>query len=198
MLWYSKVGKLRLREELLDQIPWEGHERVLDVGCGRGLLTVGAARRLSTGKAIGVDLWLRAALSGNGPERVLENAYREGVAGRVEATKGDVRKLPFENHSFDVVVSNFVFHELPTRAEREVMAREMVRVLRPGGRIALVDFIFTGQCAQMLHEHRMGDVQRTRVGSLVGWVIAAIMNFGMVRMYLVMAKKSESTPSNDP
>src|SRR6266481_3960633 len=47
MLFYSKVGKLRLRERLLDRIPWRGNETVLDVGCGRGLLAVGAAHRLS-------------------------------------------------------------------------------------------------------------------------------------------------------
>src|SRR5215472_6849374 len=42
MLFYSKVGKLQLRERLLDKIPWRGDEFVLDIGCGRGLLTVGA------------------------------------------------------------------------------------------------------------------------------------------------------------
>src|SRR5260370_40386319 len=49
MLWYSKVGKLRARERFLDLIAWRGDEIVLDVGCGRGLLLVGAARRLTTG-----------------------------------------------------------------------------------------------------------------------------------------------------
>jgi hypothetical protein len=43
---FSKVGKLRERDRLLDSIPWRGDEAVLDVGCGRGLLLVGAAKRL--------------------------------------------------------------------------------------------------------------------------------------------------------
>jgi hypothetical protein len=50
MVFYSKVGKLALRERLLDKIDWRGDERVLDVGCVRGLLTVGAARRLTSGR----------------------------------------------------------------------------------------------------------------------------------------------------
>ncbi|MBA0085829.1 MAG: 50S ribosomal protein L11 methyltransferase, partial [Acidobacteria bacterium Pan2503] len=57
MLFYSKVGKLALRERLLDKIPWRGDESVLDVGCGRGLLAVGAAKRVSSGTVTGVDVW---------------------------------------------------------------------------------------------------------------------------------------------
>src|SRR5438067_1587549 len=53
----SRFGKLRERERLLGLIPWRGDERVLDVGCGRGLLLVGAARRLTTGSSVGVDIW---------------------------------------------------------------------------------------------------------------------------------------------
>src|SRR5215510_3707860 len=49
MIYYSKVGKLRIRDELLGSIPWRGDETVVDVGCGRGLLLVGAARRLTAG-----------------------------------------------------------------------------------------------------------------------------------------------------
>jgi len=45
MLYDSKVGKLKERDRLLDRIPWRGDEAVLDVGCGRGLLLIGAARR---------------------------------------------------------------------------------------------------------------------------------------------------------
>jgi hypothetical protein len=51
MVWYSKVGKLRIRDQILERIPWRGDERVLDAGCGCGLLLIGAARRLTTGKA---------------------------------------------------------------------------------------------------------------------------------------------------
>src|SRR5262249_23076633 len=124
MILYSKVGKLRIRDQLLGQIPWRGDERVLDVGCGRGLVLLGAARRLTTGNALGLDLWLAGALTGNRPEAVLDNARREGVLDRVEVKQGDVRQLPFADDSFDVVVSNFVVHEVDSRAEREQMLRE--------------------------------------------------------------------------
>jgi len=47
MLWYSRIGKLRQRDRLLDLIAWGWEERVIDIGCGRGLLLIGAAQRLS-------------------------------------------------------------------------------------------------------------------------------------------------------
>ena len=65
MVWSSKVGKVRERERLLDTLTWRGDERVLDVGCGRGLMLIGAARRLSTGRATGIDLWRGEGLGGN-------------------------------------------------------------------------------------------------------------------------------------
>src|SRR5262249_48362738 len=121
MLWYSKVEKFRVREKLLNSLSWKGDETVLDVGCGRGLLLTGAARRLTTGKAVGVDLWVRGALTDNRPETVIENARCEGVADRVEIKEGDVKQLPFSDSSFDVVVSNYVVHEVKNQSEREQM-----------------------------------------------------------------------------
>jgi hypothetical protein len=106
MLWHSKVGKLRSRERLLDRIAWSGDEQVLDVGCGRGLIVIGAAKRLTTGRATGIDIWQTQDLTRNGPEAVLENARRERVAERVAVQTADVRKLPFVDGSFDIVVSN--------------------------------------------------------------------------------------------
>src|SRR5206468_8356261 len=82
MVWTSKVGKVRERERLLVRLPWTGDERVLDVGCGRGLMLVGAAKRLTTGRATGIDIWQAEDLSGNRPEATLDNAQREGVADR--------------------------------------------------------------------------------------------------------------------
>src|SRR5262249_26038934 len=85
MFWSSRYGKLKEREQILDFVEWRGDETVLDVGCGRGLLLVGAAKRLTRGgKAFGIDIWQAEDLSGNRPEATLENARLEGVADRVE------------------------------------------------------------------------------------------------------------------
>jgi SAM-dependent methyltransferase len=186
MFHYSKVGKLRIREELLNSIRWTGDETVLDIGCGRGLLLIGAARRLTTGKAVGVDVWLPKALTGNLPQAVLENAAIEGVADRIEIKEGDARKLPFPNDSFDVVVSNFVLHEMQTTPERKQMVQEIARVLKAGGQVALVDFIFTEQCVHDLIESGIQRAARIRMNRF--WT-TAITSFGMVRLYKVIGTK---------
>lgn len=188
MLFYSKVGKLGMRERFLERVPWRGDERVLDVGCGRGLLTVGAARRVPNGSVVGVDVWNPTALTGNRADSVLHNAEVEGVANRVEAKQGDARQLPFADASFDVVLSNYVVHEMKTREDRERMMREVARVLKPGGRVALVDFIFTDDCVKDLTRFGV-DAERVRDGLLSFW-IPAILNFGAVKTYYVVGKKS--------
>ncbi|HEY6336983.1 MAG TPA: class I SAM-dependent methyltransferase [Candidatus Sulfotelmatobacter sp.] len=187
MLFYSKVGKLTLRERLLDQIQWKGDERVLDVGCGRGLLTVGAARRLLNGKVVGVDVWKRGAITGNLADSVLENAQIEQVSDRVEVKEGDARELPFANETFDVVVSNFVVHEMNSRQQRQAMISEVARVLKPGGQVALVDFVFTGECVVELRKHGV-NAARVR-DEFVSFWISAILNFGAVRTYHVVGRK---------
>ena len=65
-------------------MPWRGDEKVLDVGCGRGLFLIGAAERLTTGKATGVDIWQSEDLSNNTGDAVMANAKAEGVAAKVK------------------------------------------------------------------------------------------------------------------
>jgi arsenite methyltransferase len=138
-LVWSKVIKLKTRDVILSKIPWRGDERVLDVGCGRGLLLTAAAKRLTTGGAIGIDIWNGKDQSGNGSESALLNAQIEGVADRVNIDTGDMRKLPYADNSFDVVMSHWVVHNLPDEAERGQTLAEMHRVLKSGGRLVLAD-----------------------------------------------------------
>jgi ubiquinone/menaquinone biosynthesis C-methylase UbiE len=159
MLWSSKVGKLRARDELIDSIPWRGDEQVLDVGCGRGLLLIAAAKHLTTGHAIGVDVWHSVDQANNHPEATWANARAEGVADRIEVRDADARQLPFADGSFDVIVSSLVLHNIHGRAEREKALHEIARVLKPGGQIALLDVAHTSQYAQVLQACGLGNVR---------------------------------------
>jgi arsenite methyltransferase len=160
----SHVGKLRLRDRLLDGLHLAGNEQVLDVGCGHGLLLIGAARRLPQGRAVGIDLWSQKDQANNSKAATLANAAAEGVAERVEVQDGDMRSLPFTSASFDVVVSSLAIHNIPRRDGRRTAINEIVRVLKPGGRVALVDFIKTGEYVEDLQTAGMQQVQRTKPG----------------------------------
>ncbi len=187
MLYDSKIGKLRERERLLDFIPWQGSEAVLDVGCGRGLLLVGAARRLTTGKATGIDLWQAEDLTGNRPEATLENARLEGVGDRVEVKTGDMRKLPFPDASFDAVVSNVAIHNVYEREGRAQAMSEIARVLKPGGRVVIHDIRFVNQYGAALAGHGLRDV-RSR-GSKIGQLALFIITFGSLGPDVLTAQK---------
>ncbi|HEX9067674.1 MAG TPA: class I SAM-dependent methyltransferase, partial [Ktedonobacterales bacterium] len=145
MLWSSRYGKPRARDRLLDTLGLGGDETVLDIGCGRGLLLIGAAKRLPRGKAIGVDVWSGRDQSANTPEATLTNARVEGVADRVSVLTGDMRALPLVDASVDCVVSSLAIHNLHGRDDRRRAIKELVRVLRPGGRIALLDIANTAE-----------------------------------------------------
>jgi SAM-dependent methyltransferase len=140
MIWSSKVGKFHEVEKMLDLIHLRGDEAVLDVGCERGLVLTAAARRLSVGKAFGIDIWNKQDQSGNDQKVTKENAEKEGVAERVEVISGDMRALPFPDGYFDVVVSSLAIHNIHHRGERNKAISEVMRLLKPGGQIAILDF----------------------------------------------------------
>ena len=186
MLYDSKIGKIREREIYLDKIPWRGDERVLDVGCGLGLFLIGAAKRLTTGRAIGIDKWQAADLSGNKPAGTLDNAMIEGVADKVEVHTGDARKLPFDDAWFDVVLSSGVIHNIPRAGERETAIREIARVLKPGGRVLIVDVRHTTHYARTLRDAGLSDARN--VQSVLSYLLTVI-TFGSIRWGYVIASK---------
>ncbi len=161
MVLSSRRGKLKERDRILDSIPWRGDERVLDAGCGRGLMLIGAAKRLTSGVAVGVDAWREKDPSGNGPEAALANARAEGVEERIEILEGDLSELPFKDESFDVILSSLILHNIQEREERATAVRGLTRILKPGGRIVILDIWDTGEYAKSLREAGMQDVSRS-------------------------------------
>src|SRR5207253_5528466 len=152
MIYDSRIGKIRERDTYLNKIHWNGNERVLDVGCGLGLFLIGAAKRLSTGRAVGIDKWQQEDLSGNNAAGTLSNAMIEGVPDKVEVHTGDARKLPFDDASFDVVLSSMALHNIYNAGERQTAVREVARVLKSGGRVLILDVRHINQYAATLRD----------------------------------------------
>lgn len=188
MLWSSRVGKVKERETLLDRVPWTGAERVLDVGCGRGLMLVGAARRLTSGRATGIDIWQAEDLSGNRPEATLENARLEGVADRVEIRTADMRKIPFPDESFDVVVSSQAIHNVYSAQGRREAIGEIARVLAPGGRALIRDIRHLSEYAAAFAARGVSDVRQ--IDSRLLAVFLAIVTFGSLRPGTLLVRKN--------
>ena len=140
MLLYSFVGKLRLRDHLLRHRAWRGDEVVLDVGAGRGLMAVGAARLAPTGRVIAIDVWSGRDLTGNSPDALRANASLARVQDRIEIVTGDARNLGLPDASVDVVTSVFCIHNIEPEADRLVTCQEIARVLKPGGVALIADF----------------------------------------------------------
>jgi SAM-dependent methyltransferase len=157
-LYFTLRGKFVLWAELLDRLKLRGDERILDLGCGRGAVLLMAAQHLTTGRAVGVDLWRKVDQSGNSSEATQRNAVAEGVADRIELRTGDMRALPFEDNCFDVVLSSLAIHNISGRAGREKVISEAIRVLRPGGRLLIVDVRATRQHEAQLGKLGMCDV----------------------------------------
>ena len=150
-VYATRTGKFRAWNDILDGLRLRGDETVLDMGCGRGAVLLAAAQRLPRGRAIGVDVW-QADQTGNSEQATLANAALERVLDRVELHTADMTALPLDDASVDVVVSSLAIHNSPTRDGRRRALDEAIRVLKPGGRLAIADLWETERHAEYLRE----------------------------------------------
>jgi arsenite methyltransferase len=140
MLIYSLYGKYKHRNRMLNLIDWKGNEQVLDVGTGKGLLMIGAAKKLTTGKSTGIDIWNEEDLTGNNMEAALKNAGIEGVENKIGIKNENAMNMGFADNSFDVILTNLCLHNIYNKEGRNNACREISRVLKTGGTGVISDF----------------------------------------------------------
>ena len=165
----TRRGKFVVWADVLEDLQLRGDEQVLDLGCGRGAVLAMAAKLVPRGHVTGVDLWRTEDQSGNSPEVTEANLRAEGVLERCDVRTGDMLALPFDDASFDLVVSSLAIHNIDERNLRNHDRRlravsEAARVLRPGGRLAIADLLHTRRYASHLQELGMRDVHYQRLG----------------------------------
>ena len=129
---YLEKGAL----EFFDRLQISAGTRLLDVGCGAGQLTIPAAKKGI--KVTGIDLAENLVLQAR------EKAQKEGL--QFEVDQGDAENLPFSDESFDVVMSliGSMFAPRP-----ELVASEMIRVCKRGGKIIMGNWTPEGHVGQM-------------------------------------------------
>ncbi len=125
---FMGMADVMRRQVLVELSELPAAARVVDVGCGTGRLLEQMRATLPGARLTGVDM--SAAYIGHGARRLR--------GADVDLRVGNAEHLPFEDQSFDAVVSVFMFHELPRNVRRRVFA-EMRRVLKPGGRLVIED-----------------------------------------------------------
>lgn len=148
-------GERTLRKMTAEMAGIRPGERVLDVGCGTGSLTLAASARAgATGEVYGIDA---------APEMIEVAAQKAAKArAKIDFRVALIERLPFPDGYFDVVLSSLMLHHLPDDLKREGFA-EIYRVLKPGGRLFAVDFEpptnpVVRHLASHLGRHAMMDV----------------------------------------
>jgi ubiquinone/menaquinone biosynthesis C-methylase UbiE len=175
----TRRGKFVVWARELKALGLRGDERIVDLGCGRGAVLTMAAELVPRGKVVGVDLWRSVDQSGNQESVTRANAAAEGVADRVELFTADLRKLPFADGEFDVVLSSLAIHNIKGDNERETAIREADRVCKAAGRILIVDISKGGEYAKLLRESGYTVVHRPagwRMWFGGPWVAASVVD----------------------
>jgi ubiquinone/menaquinone biosynthesis C-methylase UbiE len=158
------LGVDTARQALLEQAGLQRQHRVLDLGCGTGTLAVLIKRLYPTVEVVGLDPDPRALA------RAQRKAQRAAVSLRFD--QGFAGALGYPDATFDRVFSSMMFHHL-AEDERPRMLHEIRRVLRPGGRLELLDFAGGqsnghGMLGRLIHSHhRLKDNTEGRILSLM-------------------------------
>lgn len=147
---FDYSGKRRMAKQIIDgtadQISLPEGGRCLDVGCGSGALAIAVAKRNPQAEVTGIDRWGREYASFS--KKLCEhNAAAEGVK-NVRFQKGDAVHLDFPDESFDAVVSNYVYHNIPV-PDRQALLMETLRTLKKGGCFAIHDIFSASKYGDM-------------------------------------------------
>ena len=122
----------RLRAMLADDLELRPGDRVLDVGCGPGRLTLVFAKRVGpTGAVDGIDAAVEMI------NRASSQARKRGVAASFQV--GFAQDLPFPDATFDAVACTLALHHVAEDDQRAAV-EEMYRVLKPTGRLLIAEF----------------------------------------------------------
>jgi len=146
---FSYNGKRRMSAQIIEgtaarvKLPTGG--KCLDVGCGSGALAIAVAKRNPQAQVIGIDRWGAEYASFN--KALCErNAKAEGVR-NTAFQQGDATHLDFPDGTFDAVVSNYVYHNIP--GDRQAYLMETLRTLKKGGTFALHDIFSKSKYGDM-------------------------------------------------
>jgi SAM-dependent methyltransferase len=153
----------KIWDNVVANVGWDGVGKAIDIGCGNGALTIKVAKHYPQTQVTGIDYWgERWEYSQAACEA---NAKTEGVANRVVFERASASKLPFEDGTFDVAVSNFCFHEVQDVKDKREVIREALRVVKKGGKFTFSDLFLL---------KRVYGTPEELVETIKGWGISEV------------------------
>lgn len=161
---------------LISYIHWNGNGTVLDIGCGSGALSIKIAKKYKKANVTGIDYW--GGIWEYSKIRCEDNARAEGVMDRLTFQRASASSLPFKDESFDLVVSNLVFHEVKDVKNKYDIIKESLRVLKKGGTFVFQDLF--------LIKKVFGSVDN---------LLEALKSWGIEDVKFVNTSKSEFIPN---
>ena len=126
----------RVHQIVLSHLDYDGQGTLLEVGCGSGALVIRAAITWPEATVVGVDYW--APIYNYSKSLCEKNAASEHVENRCVFQLGDATELSFPDESFDAVISNYVYHNIPGE-DKCTLLLESLRLVKKGGVFALND-----------------------------------------------------------
>jgi ubiquinone/menaquinone biosynthesis C-methylase UbiE len=142
-------GHEAFRQRVLELAALKGDERLLDAGCGTGMIALRIAAQYPGCTVQGIDISPKMIAAAR------RDAEHQGLT--VDFRVGSILDLPYPGESFDVVITNIVYHHLDLTEKRQAVA-EIARVLTPGGRYVSAEF---GPRAKNALERRLAKVEYT-------------------------------------
>lgn len=194
--WLAPVMTLgqeaRYRKLAIRLLRLKGGERVLDVGCGTGVLTRQIAARLTGDGALAVGLDAAPKMIG------VARRHAEGLPG-LRFDVGIAESLGYPDAAFDCAVSTFFYHHIDAELKRRSLA-EILRVLKPGGRLVIVDVDtptngFGKLCAwsgywlfkqEEIRENICGELRRALAETPFRWITPVAHYSGYVTIFLAV------------
>lgn len=150
----SNKGRRRVATHIVDavadRVVLNEGQTCLDIGCGDGQLTIAVGRKNAMATIVGIDPWPKGADKGH--RRCKRNAAAEGV-GNVAFEQGSAIALDFDDGTFDAVVSNYFYHKVSNKYNKQDLITESLRVLKKGGTFVIHD---------IMNPKHFGDLEQLR------------------------------------
>ncbi|WP_421387955.1 class I SAM-dependent methyltransferase [Limosilactobacillus fermentum] len=143
--------KYKLIDRVVGETRLAATDQVLDLGCGHGAVMLAVAKHLEApGKVTGVDIWKKVDQAGNSQAATQAVIEAAGVSQVAQLQTADMTALPFNDNQFDAVFASLSLHNVKPKQARRQALTEALRVLKPGGRLVIIDIEHSGEYRRAL------------------------------------------------